>query len=77
MACLSSSTSGWRMPGLDCSAVTDLLARILAEIEILEMKWTALEDRVDVLEEVTCENRNRVEDLEEWQEEIDDQLDKD
>lgn len=51
-----------------------LIARILAEIEILEQKWTALEDRVDVLEEVTCVNRNRIEDLEEWQYEVNDQL---
>jgi hypothetical protein len=37
-------------------------------------KLLNLEGRVDGLEEHTCENRNRLEQLEEWQETVDDKL---
>lgn len=50
--------------------------RIMAHIEKLEQLWTALEDRVGVLEENTTNHESRLEDLEEWQEEVDDTLDK-
>ena len=54
-----------------------LLARILHQLECLEMKWTRLEDRVDVIEERTCANFNRLDEVEEWQEKVDDKLELD
>ena len=51
-----------------------LIARLIAEIEILEMKWAALEDRVAVMEEITTDHESRLEDLEEWQDEIDETM---
>ena len=44
--------------------MADVIARILAYIEILEQKWTALEDRVAVLEDITIDHEGRLEDLE-------------
>ena len=41
------------------------------------MKWTRLEDRVDVIEERTCVNFNRLDEVEEWQEKVDDKLELD
>jgi hypothetical protein len=39
---------------------------------MLEQKWSALEDRVGVLEDMTCTNANRLEEMEEWQVKVDD-----
>lgn len=50
--------------------------RVMAHIKKLEQLWAALEDRVSVLEEQSTDNRNRIEDLEEWQDEINNCLEK-
>jgi glycyl-tRNA synthetase beta subunit len=52
------------------------LANILARLSRLEAELTGLYDRVAVLEENTCTWDNRLEQLEEWQEQTDDKLDK-
>ena len=49
-----------------------VLHRILNRLAKIEQLWTALEDRVGVLEDMTCTNANRLEELEEWQNKIDD-----
>ena len=38
-------------------------------------KLIDIDGRITSLEEHTCENRNRIEDLEEWQEQTDERLD--
>jgi hypothetical protein len=45
------------------------LKRVFARLEQIEHLWTALEDRVGVLEEITIEHEGRLEDLEEGAEE--------
>jgi hypothetical protein len=51
-------------------------------MEELERGWRALEklfgkldERVCVIEENTCNHESRLEDLEKWQEKVDDQID--
>lgn len=53
----------------------DLMMRLSQRLDSLEVLWAALEDRVAVLEENTCTWDNRLEELEEWQEKVDDQID--
>ena len=48
---------------------------IIANLKMLDEKFERLEDRVGVLEENTCTNESRLEDLERWQEKADDKLD--
>jgi hypothetical protein len=50
----------------------DPLDRIRRHLAMLEQKWAALEDRVAVLEENTSSWDCRIEELEEWQEEVKD-----
>ena len=49
-----------------------IVCQILNRLAVLEQLWTALEDRVGVLEDMTCTNANRLEELEEWQVKVDD-----
>ena len=49
-----------------------VVCRILNRLAMLEQKWSALEDRVGVLEDMTCTNANRLEEMEEWQVKVDD-----
>jgi hypothetical protein len=49
-----------------------VVCRILSRLAMLEQKWSALEDRVGVLEDMTCTNANRLEEMEEWQVKVDD-----
>jgi predicted nucleic acid-binding Zn-ribbon protein len=57
------------------------LQAIIARFEAIEQKFEYLEKRVsrlegetDVIQERTCEHENRLEDLETWQEKVDDEL---
>ena len=47
------------------------LHRILNRLAMLEQKWSALEDRVAVMEENTSVWDCRLEELEEWQKKVD------
>lgn len=47
----------------------DTIARLWAYIEILEMKFATIDDRVAVLEEITADHEGRLEDIEEGAEE--------
>lgn len=51
------------------------LLSLLRRLELIEQLWVALDDRVSVLEEVTCTNANRLDDLEECQERLEDLID--
>lgn len=53
----------------------DRLAGILRRLLLLEDKLKSLEERVSVMEENTCDHESRLEDLETWQEKVDDELD--
>lgn len=53
-----------------------LLRIFVARLDALEALWATLEDRVAVMEDVTCNYENRLEDLEAWQEQIDDNLER-
>jgi hypothetical protein len=54
--------------------MADSIRHIRKLLECLEQKWTVLEDRVEVLEEQTCTNANRLDELEECQEKLEDLL---
>jgi len=41
----------------------------------LEKRFGKLDERVCVIEENTCNHESRLEDLEKWQEKVDDQID--
>jgi hypothetical protein len=52
-----------------------LLARLRVaenQITMLEKRVSRLEGETDVIQERTCEHENRLEDLETWQEKVDD-----
>lgn len=49
-----------------------VVCRVLNRLAVLEQLWAALEDRVGVLEDMTCTNANRLEEMEEWQVKVDD-----
>jgi len=51
------------------------LSNFIARLTTLENELTKLCDRVAVLEENTCTWDNRIEQLEEWQDQTDDKLD--
>jgi hypothetical protein len=53
----------------------EMLATFLARLEAMEQLWSALEDRVGVLEENTTSWDCRIEELEEWQKKVDDIID--
>jgi chromosome segregation ATPase len=55
--------------------MVDRLAGIIRRILELESKFNKLEDRVGVLEDNTTSWDCRIEDLENWQEKVDDHLD--
>ena len=50
------------------------LANIFSRLHTLEEELTKLADRVSVLEDRTCSHESRVEDLETWQDKVDDKL---
>ena len=52
-----------------------VVCRILNRLAMLEQKWSALEDRVAVMEENTSVWDCRLEELEEWQVKVDDIID--
>ena len=56
---------------MDSQALPDNAASVLT---VLFSELRKLEDRIRVLEIQTCETFNRVEQIEEWQELIDDKL---
>ena len=65
------------MPNSDPPIIEDkLMAGVLAEIAVLRVKIDGLEDRTSVLEEVTAPHESRLEDLELWQEKVDDNLER-
>ena len=53
-----------------------ILASLKYEVMCLRQELDGIKDRLSVVEEQSCENRNRLEDLEEWQEQTDERLDK-
>ena len=53
----------------------DWFKQLQAEIEMLEVKWTEIEDRVQKLEQYASNDHNRITSLEDWQEEVTEQLD--
>ena len=55
----------------------DWFKQLQAEIEMLEVKWTEIEDRVQKLEQYASNDHNRITSLEDWQEEVTDTLDQD
>jgi uncharacterized coiled-coil protein SlyX len=55
-----------------------IIARFLdieQKFEYLERRVSKLEETVDVVQERTCTNFNSIEELESWQEKVDDKLD--
>ena len=57
-------------------ALPPILVRLKREVMCLRKELDNIKDRLSVVEEQSCENRNRLEDLEEWQEQTDERLDK-
>jgi archaellum component FlaC len=51
------------------------LCNLLARMATLENELTKLDDRVAVLEDCTQNYQSRLEDLETWQDKVDDRLD--
>lgn len=52
------------------------IAAILTWLGDLELRQRRIEDRVGVLEDNTCSHESRLEDLEQWQEQVKDKQDK-
>ena len=52
------------------------IAVILARLGNLEARQRRIEDRVGILEDNTCSHESRLEDLEQWQEQVEDKQDK-
>ena len=53
----------------------DTYTALFGKLEALETLWSVLSDRVAILEEVTCNHESRLEDVEDWQEKVEDHLD--
>ena len=51
------------------------IVMLKVEIEMLEAKWSMIEDRVVRLERYASNDHNRITSLEDWQEEVTEQLD--
>ena len=60
----------------DNSQPTGALSKMIADIADLFIRFGNIEDRVSVLEEVTAPHESRLEDLEVWQEKVDDNLER-
>ena len=57
-------------------ALPPILVRLKHEVMCLRQELDDIKGRLSVVEEHTCENHNRIKDLEEWQEQTDERLDK-
>lgn len=51
------------------------LCKLEGRIVALEVRWRELEDKVDVMHECTGTYGSRLEDMEKWQEKVEDRLD--
>ena len=52
----------------------DVVSLWISKLRWLTTKVKDLEDRITVLEERTCSHESRLEDLETWQDKVDDKL---
>lgn len=52
----------------------DVVSLWISKLRWLTTKVKNLKDRITVLDELTCSHENRLEQLEEWQDKIDDRL---
>jgi len=60
----------------DNSQPTGVLSKMIADVADMFIRFGDIEDRVSVLEEVTAPHESRLEDLELWQEKVDDNLER-
>ena len=51
------------------------MAELERRFRALEKRFGKLDERVKVIEDNTCNHESRLEDLEKWQEKVDDQID--